>query len=225
MLFTPGQTFRLAHASQPRSHGVCFYLCKQLRSRLFGPTPHGKYSPIGLISAASWNRLTTGRLTSCRFMLRSPGPATATSKHRRSTSEQSPIMPGGWASGWMTCLRQHSTFSCSSTLSHILTVFKSNATGSLPAHDGGGTANHRFCPSSLQAMLGVSDTAADAWSQPVLADCDALPTGSTGTLICVGPFSLVDARGSESACMEAGLLLSALGKAQRDLFVTLSFYM
>lgn len=38
------------------------------------PCTHKKYSPMDLVSAASWKCLTTGRLTSCRFMLRSPGP-------------------------------------------------------------------------------------------------------------------------------------------------------
>lgn len=114
------------------------------------PNVHGKYSPVNLVSAASWNRLTTGRLTSCRFMLRSPGPATATRQASQvnslllAESEQSQIMPGGWASGWMTFLRQRSTSSCSDTLSHILTVFKSNATGSLPAHDSGGRKTTDF---------------------------------------------------------------------------------
>lgn len=123
-----------------------FFLTKKKPNSIaiIRPNAHGKYSPVNLVSAASWNRLTTGRLTSCRIMLRSPGPATATRQASQvnrlllAESEQSPIMPGGWASGWMTFLRQRSTSSCSDTLSHILTVFKSNATGSLPAHDSGG---------------------------------------------------------------------------------------
>lgn len=113
-------------------------------------------------------------------------------------------MRGGWASGWMTLLRRHSTFSCSSIFSHTLTVFDSNASGGLPARDGESRQTTGY------ALRRCKQCSGSARRRPTLCPNLSWPAvklfqGNRLVHTCVGPsVALVGVRGSTSARMEVG---------------------